>query len=356
MFVAESGKADVFIGTADIAAKEKGFDLTLAMLSEVQENKPDVVVVQRPFTYDLYLAIQAIQQFAAVVVEIDDDFKNLPYASPAFHMLHKNRYDALRKGNVGLIAQPEAPGDVFWIEKSIAIADGFTCSTPGIAAAYNSPHSHVIRNVVPPGWTKVDSPKTSETDGHLRIIWTGNVEYHWNDFKDLEVKLSIVCEQTGAKFFNIGTPGPILANKVRMSVETLEGQNWLALNEPGYITEIGKADIGIVPLQKSKFNDSGKSYIKGLEYSAVGLPFVASPTDEYQYLHSLGAGILAEKERHWEKELRRLLLMSKEERHEIGEKNREVAKKLTFESVVDQYLDAWKDAVAVRKVRSLVLA
>ena len=56
-----------------------------------------------------------------------------------------------------------------------------------------------------------------------------------------------------------------------------------------------KFDIGIVPLNNIPFN-SAKSWIKGIEYAAGGIPFVASSLDEYVRLHQeYNIGILAKK-------------------------------------------------------------
>ena len=47
--------------------------------------------------------------------------------------------------------------------------------------------------------------------------------------------------------------------------------------------QVAQLDTGIVPLQRSRFNEA-KSNLKGLEYAALGVPFVASPTAEYERL------------------------------------------------------------------------
>lgn len=56
--------------------------------------------------------------------------------------------------------------------------------------------------------------------------------------------------------------------------------------------------IGLVPLTVSGFNES-KSYLKGLEYAAAGIPFIATPTREYRLLAEAGVGRLAETPDEW---------------------------------------------------------
>jgi hypothetical protein len=53
-----------------------------------------------------------------------------------------------------------------------------------------------------------------------------------------------------------------------------------------------KFDVGIVPLNDIPFNHA-KSNIKGLEYMAAGIPFIASDLPEYRVLHEAGVGMMA---------------------------------------------------------------
>jgi hypothetical protein len=59
-----------------------------------------------------------------------------------------------------------------------------------------------------------------------------------------------------------------------------------------------KIDVGIVPLNNVPFNHA-KSYIKGLEYAASGIPFIASYSPEYQELSDFGIGRIAKTQDEW---------------------------------------------------------
>ena len=65
-------------------------------------------------------------------------------------------------------------------------------------------------------------------------------------------------------------------------------------------------DIGIVPLNDLPFNHA-KSFIKGLEYAAAGVPFIASNSPEYKYLADLGVGRVASNREEWLYHLEELL-------------------------------------------------
>jgi glycosyltransferase involved in cell wall biosynthesis len=56
--------------------------------------------------------------------------------------------------------------------------------------------------------------------------------------------------------------------------------------------------IGLVPLNLCDFSEA-KSYLKGLEYAASGIPFIASPTHEYRLLASEGIGRIASAPDEW---------------------------------------------------------
>jgi glycosyltransferase involved in cell wall biosynthesis len=60
-----------------------------------------------------------------------------------------------------------------------------------------------------------------------------------------------------------------------------------------------KMDIGLVPLRHVEFN-LAKSFIKGLEYSAAGIPFIAENIEEYKFLYEeYGIGRVANTKDEW---------------------------------------------------------
>jgi glycosyltransferase involved in cell wall biosynthesis len=58
---------------------------------------------------------------------------------------------------------------------------------------------------------------------------------------------------------------------------------------------LANLDVGLVPLIHSRFNQA-KSWCKGLEYGAMGVPAVASPSREYRrYIRPGDNGLLVRK-------------------------------------------------------------
>lgn len=85
-----------------------------------------------------------------------------------------------------------------------------------------------------------------------------------------------------------------------------------------------KLDVGIVPLNNIQFNHA-KSGIKGLEYSAAGVPWIASYSPEYAMLEEQGIGRLARNEQEWMGHMEELL--DPKVRKEDAERNIENIKK-----------------------------
>jgi glycosyltransferase involved in cell wall biosynthesis len=89
-------------------------------------------------------------------------------------------------------------------------------------------------------------------------------------------------------------------------------------------------DIGLVPLERGVFNEA-KSCLKGLEYGACGIPFVASSTGEYvRLVAEAPVGLLADTPEEWRHALD-LLVSDKETRRVMGANGRTVAERFSVE-------------------------
>lgn len=97
---------------------------------------------------------------------------------------------------------------------------------------------------------------------------------------------------------------------------------------------------------------SHNSWLKPLEMSALGIPWVASPRAEYVRLHKMGAGVLADNGRRWYRELRRLV-DNEALRAERAEAGRAVAEGLRLTGNEWRWLEAWERAWTLQRgVRS----
>lgn len=283
----------------------------------------DVVVLQRPLKGELVDVIPYLQaQGVAVVVEVDDDFKHIPASNPGFMHWHPR-------------TNPEK--NTAHLARAMKLADMVTVSTPALATIYGG-HGRVeiLPNYIP-AWYLDVAPLV---DGEV-IGWTGTPMTHGEDLAVVGSAVSEVCRMTGAKFRAIGSERTLELLGVKG-----ESVPWMPLED--YPHEVAQLGIGIVPLADNAFNRA-KSWLKGLEYAALGVPFVFSPLTEYL---RLAVGLPASKPREWKTMLGHLV-QSAAHREDLSIVGRKVASHLTIEEHCEKWWDAWGLAAEHRLSRTI---
>lgn len=323
-----------------VALKAQGLDVALDYKGEstrgiivdnvVKSMDPldcDVFVIQRPMTTEAVSSIPIIQsQGVAVVIELDDDYWGLNPGSEGYRRLHPELSEHMNHAN---------------LTKSLKLADLVTVSTPALAKLIPNKNVRVIRNCVPAYYTELPLPE-NKPDG-LVVGWTGTPETHLGDLQRLGNSISRVVRATGSRFMCIGSEQTQLVLGLEDG-ETLFSP-WVKFT--AYAPAVKAFDAGVVPLRLYRFNQC-KSYLKGLEYAAVGVPFVASPTDEYTYMNSKGCGILAHQKHDWYKPLVRLL---KDEEYHLEQRmsNLDFVYENTYERNAWRWEEAWDEAMEIRR-------
>ena len=321
----------------------------------------DVVVMQRPlhrWKADLVRVLQ--DAGVTVVVEIDDDFGSIPEGNPAWLDAHREwmtvgQWEGLgRPGPVEAEAERQdgsrwvkvlgvlSPVSDLWLRRACKTADLVTCTTPALAERY-APHGRVavLPNLVPERYLSVEAPPH---DGTV-VGWGGSVATHVGDLEVTGGGVARAVAETGARFHVVGT-----GVRVRRSLGLAEAPpatGWVELDE--WPAALAALDVGIVPLAPSKFNEA-KSWLKGLELAAVGVPFVASPTPDYVRLNAEGAGVLASHPDEWERGVRSLV-ESADLRADLAGLGRDAAARLTYEAHAGRWWDAWTEALANRRAQ-----
>lgn len=311
----------------------------------------DVLVLQRPLTRQLLDVITAAQSAGiAVVVEVDDDFQTVDPANIAWRTVHPG-------------ASPDR--NWHWLRDACRLADLVVVTTPALAIRYGR-HGRVriIPNYVPRRYLHV--ARDPEAGRELRVGWSGSVDTHPHDLQVTRGAVARVLTRHGLRFHLIGSGrlplhDPVTGEQMRDDdgnpVDALDWRiphhlnlpddttfahtgGWLSLTQ--YPLGLAKLDVGIVPLAPGPFNEA-KSWLKGLEMAALGVPFVASPTGPYRQLADLGAGELADRPRVWERQLDRLIV-NEDWRLERQAAGRDVARRHVIEDHAELWLDAWHDA------------
>lgn len=114
---------------------------------------------------------------------------------------------------------------------------------------------------------------------------------------------------------------------------------WTQINDyPKKLHSMG-FDIAIAPLWDNEFNRS-KSNLRYLEYSALGIPCVASPVEPYKTTIEDGVnGFLARNEKNWVDKIKELIYNEKV-RNSIGENAfQKVKKDFNLKTVTQKYAD-----------------
>lgn len=295
------------------------------------EDDVDVIVFQRPLKREIVESIPILQKKGiAVVVEIDDLFHAMSAHNAAF--LRANpRYFPDENWN--------------WLKRACQQATLVTCTTPTLADAYGS-HGRcdVIPNYVPARYLDIPTPER-EIDAVV-IGWSGYIGSHPHDLQQVGASVATVVRQTGAIIGVVG-PGEGVSRRFGLGNQPVLASGWVGLAEyPAYLAQL---DIGLVPLEMTLFNQA-KSWLKGLEFASVGVPFLASPTEPYLDLESKGIGWTCRKPKEWQHQLKRLVT-EPGLAAEMGANSRELVRSLglTIEEQCGRWWDAWEWAWTIQK-------
>ncbi len=288
----------------------------------------DVVVFQRPMGRRSFEVIRTLRHNGVkVVVELDDDFWSIEKTSVAWKT-----------------AQPQFSPESNWqhLSASLREADLVTVSTPALARVVKEQGAtrvQVLRNMVPERYLEVQ-PDIGTQDlihSRLSVLWTGVPGTHVGDLSVCGSGVRDAVRQTSSVFVGLGDE--TTAEELGFSDGEALFSPWVKLEN--YPSAVKSHDVGVVPLKLSPFNQS-KSYLKGLEYAALGLPFIASPTEEYLRL-SKSAGLIAAQKHDWQRHLKRLLT-SESLRDEERLRGLEFARTNTYENHAQEWWGAWTSA------------
>lgn len=289
----------------------------------------DVVIFQRPFERTKAEAIEILQsKGVAVVVELDDHVGAIHPRNIAYWASHPTR-------------NPDS--NYKHVSAACRAADLVVVTTPALARTYAS-HGRVavIPNAIQDSWLSIKAAP----DPHHVVGWPGTVATHPEDLQSTKGGVAAAVEASDWRFRVVGD-GHLVATHLRLSTTLLEATGTMDFDQ--YPHEIARLDLGVVPLEHSIFNEA-KSWLKGLEMAALGVPFVASATAEYKRLARGGAGIVVDRPREWTRTLTRLM-ESADERAELAGRGREVAAQNTIEKRAHLWIEAWEQAVVNRRER-----
>lgn len=285
----------------------------------------EVIVLQRITHRHIVQAIRLLRKRGvAVVVDMDDDLSTIHPSNPAFAAMHP-KFGANK--------------DHSWRHAQAACeaATLVTVSTNALLRRYAAHgRGRILYNCVPERYLVM--PRVDSTV----VGWAGSTHSHPDDLQAMGTAIAQLERITGTPFHVVGDGiGVRSALHLDYDPVTVGPQDPLV----GWPGEIAKLGIGVAPLADTLFN-AGKSWLKPLEFAALGVPCVVSPSPEYLRLHRLGVGRVARKSRQWLTLLRQLI-ESQNTRDELSLAGREVACNWTVEGNAWRWGEAWSDAFHV---------
>ena len=246
-----------------------------------------------------------------IVVDVDDFYEGLQPTNLAWQNTDPEKY-------------PDSNREHYW--RIIDAADAIITSTQFLYDFYTKEKGKknvfLIRN-------GIDIDRYHKKQDHSRFMptvgWVGAIPWRSGDLETLQPFFGEFMKKNRLEFHHSGhikelpyTAGDLLGLQSETKF-THEPRKILSQ----YPQMFRKIDIGLVPLSNIPFNHA-KSTIKGLEYTAAGIPFIASYSPEYENLAKDGVGRMARNEEEWLGHLSELL--DPKIRKEDIERNYEIVK------------------------------
>lgn len=223
-----------------------------------------------------------------IYTDIDDHFDGLTEANVAHAMTDPAKNKRTNRDHY---------------QRVIELADHVTVSTPFLYEYWSQRRGNVtmVRNGV-----NLRQFRPYKIINRKPVIgWVGVTGYRNNDLEMLNEWLPDFLEEHDLQFHHAGHDAdhPPFTDIVHINPVRVTTSPTVTIFDYDRILNF---DIGLVPLNNIPFNEA-KSNIKGLEYAAKNIAFVASDLPEYRLLHEDGAGLLASNPQQWRTQVETLM-------------------------------------------------
>lgn len=249
---------------------------------------------------------------AKLVFEIDDDLWNV-------HPRNELAYDFF-----------QGPGVIKRLNACITVSDMVTVTTERLAERVRQFNDNVV--VLPNCFDDALLLHQRPKRDALTVGWSGSAT-HAPDFEEVAPRLKRFFRRNPKVDMHfIGqTYAHLIGKQSRYTKWSME------------VSDYYKAidfDIGIIPLTHDVFNRS-KSFVKAMEYAALGIPVVASHYGPYpEFVIHGETGFLAKHDHDWEHYLG-LLVHDEDLRNDMGKRAREHAASYTIQTNGHRWLAAY---------------
>lgn len=292
-----NGEVETVIGP-DCGYKEGGGLAVRTWRNEVH-NDCDVIVLQRWMEETAVEATLKARAAGQIVVnDVDDWYDGLDPQNRAFWYTHPK-------------FSPEANRNIY--RKAVASSSAITVTTPFL-------HDKLKRLGRPvyllPNAIDLERWDVQDVTGQAKIGWVGSTGFRSRDLQELRGVLGPFLNRHDLEFVHAGAAPGLGAAGLELGVDENRTSTVSMCSIYDYPKLFEGFNVGLAPLSDVPFNHA-KSAIKGLEYAASGIPFVASRAPAYMDLaHRYGVGLIAHRPKHWIRHLEHLL--DEQERIELG--------------------------------------
>lgn len=270
----------------------------------IDHDNCDIIVMQRWMLDGLERDIGMARANGQIIInDVDDLLWDVHRSNVAHRFMRSNAHNG---------------ESVDFYGKVLQASNLVVVSTPYLASVVKE-MARTDNVIVVPNFVDFNKFTTREQAAEPTLGWVGSTAHRSNDLEQLR-GLTRQWERNGWKFHHSGSQphAPLFCDAIGVHEATT-----LPMVDPMEYPSLFTFDVGVVPLNDIPFNRA-KSYIKGFEYIAAGVPFVASHVGEYARLQQEeGIGFTAKKPADWLKLINRLRDI--EVRTATAEQNRKLA-------------------------------
>jgi hypothetical protein len=301
------------------ALRDAGWSVT----ADVRERYPapgscDVLVVHRPLPMHQKIRDAHRRAGAIVLVQEDDDLRAIP---PTFDRNHLPTQELIEN-----------------YERGVECSDGLIVSTLALAAILGplAPRCWIARNYLP-AWVSKQAPEMRTSQ--LRVGWAGISSTHRHDLAWFRPVASRAL--AGAMLTLVGEPQIGGMINARCPVERYRYE-W---DDRRFYRLMGRADIGIVPLDPDEGLNESKSWLKQLEYTMLGRPSVVVDVGEQSTLAEMTGSALVARDAGEFAECVQRLVHDHELRRSMGQSARDATPALAIDAHVKEWEAVLTEAV-----------
>ena len=223
----------------------------------------------------------------------------------------------------------------------LRIADGVTVTTEPLRNLYSNFNKNTI---IVPNSTDMKIWKTKKiprNDGKVKILYTGAANHYEDIMFMMPVLEQIQKDFNNVIFSFVGNDWKTVKNK--LDYNRIEVSPWVSFEAYPYLLKSLNCDIGLAPVAESFFSDC-RSAIKWYEYSALGIPTIATNFGPYKReMNNQNAFLVGNVEKEWYQGLSALIKYPGVRQSAAENGYKEVVDNHNLDYVAEDWIETFKE-------------